>query len=260
MSDARPGVSAFENHPAGERVEGEAVREHVARIFRNSPDLAFRARHIYVRDGLVVNEWTAIGDARCGGRSSGTAIDVLPDRDGLIDRKAPDGSSSPAAITAPMPPARGLRRNPRLRAPTRDRRSLRRPCEDATARDGVEQRLHEPGLHVDACRARAISDSATSVITASTRFAPAPSGYSALPAARQLGVAAADRDEARSFRADRWRLGGARFEPVNADVCSVRDSTSKEPPASRLLADSATPCARRRGDADRGMSAALLEE
>ena len=49
----------FENHTAGERAEGEAVRDHIARIFENWPDLAFTGRRVYAGDGFVVNEWTA---------------------------------------------------------------------------------------------------------------------------------------------------------------------------------------------------------
>ena len=49
----------FENHTAGERAEGEAVREHIGSIFETWPDIAFATRRLYVRDGLVVQEWTA---------------------------------------------------------------------------------------------------------------------------------------------------------------------------------------------------------
>ncbi len=49
----------FENHTAGERAEGEAVREHIAGIFAAWPDLRFSARRLYLRDDLVVQEWTA---------------------------------------------------------------------------------------------------------------------------------------------------------------------------------------------------------
>ena len=49
----------FENHTAGERAEGEAVREHIGSIFETWPDITFATRRLYVRDGLVVQEWTA---------------------------------------------------------------------------------------------------------------------------------------------------------------------------------------------------------
>jgi steroid delta-isomerase-like uncharacterized protein len=76
----------FENHTAGERAEGEKAREHIAQIFQNWPDLRFRARRIYVRDGLVVNEWTATA-SKDGKRLEWDGIDVFPFEDGLIKRK-----------------------------------------------------------------------------------------------------------------------------------------------------------------------------
>lgn len=76
----------FENHTAGERAEGENAREHIAQIFRNTPDLRFRARRIYVREGLVVNEWTASA-TREGRAVEWDGIDVFPIENGLIKRK-----------------------------------------------------------------------------------------------------------------------------------------------------------------------------
>jgi ketosteroid isomerase-like protein len=76
----------FENHTAGERAEGEEAREHIAQILRNWPDLRFRARRIYVRDGLVVNEWTATA-TKDGKRLEWDGIDVFPFEGGLIKRK-----------------------------------------------------------------------------------------------------------------------------------------------------------------------------
>jgi steroid delta-isomerase-like uncharacterized protein len=76
----------FENHTAGERAEGEAARSHIAEIFRNTPDLAFAGRRLYVRDGLVVSEWTA--SATRDGRSvEWDGVDVFPIENGLIKRK-----------------------------------------------------------------------------------------------------------------------------------------------------------------------------
>ena len=49
----------FENHTAGERAEGEAVRGHIGSIFETWPDISFEARRPYCREGLVVQEWTA---------------------------------------------------------------------------------------------------------------------------------------------------------------------------------------------------------
>src|SRR3954449_9003991 len=49
----------FHNHTAGESAEGEAARDHIGSIFRTWPDIEFSTRRLYVRDGLVVQEWTA---------------------------------------------------------------------------------------------------------------------------------------------------------------------------------------------------------
>jgi steroid delta-isomerase-like uncharacterized protein len=89
----------FENHTAGERAEGEAAREHIGSIFETWPDIAFSTRRLYVRDGLVVQEWTATathasemrrGDlvaAPTGKTISWNGLDVIPFEDGLVKRK-----------------------------------------------------------------------------------------------------------------------------------------------------------------------------
>ncbi len=76
----------FENHTRGVRVEGEAARAHIVAIFRNAPDLAFRGRRLYVRDGLVVNEWTASATLD-GRRAEWDGVDVIPIENGLLKRK-----------------------------------------------------------------------------------------------------------------------------------------------------------------------------
>jgi steroid delta-isomerase-like uncharacterized protein len=76
----------FENHTAGERAEGAAVREHIAEIFHNWPDLSFRSRRLYAREGLVVSEWTALA-TREGKELEWDGIDVFPIEDGKIKRK-----------------------------------------------------------------------------------------------------------------------------------------------------------------------------
>jgi ketosteroid isomerase-like protein len=81
-----PGM-VFENHTAGERVEGDDVGPHLARIFENWPDLTFRGRRLYARDGLVVNEWTAAATDGDGRRLEWDGIDVFPFESGLILRK-----------------------------------------------------------------------------------------------------------------------------------------------------------------------------
>jgi steroid delta-isomerase-like uncharacterized protein len=89
----------FENHTAGERAEGEEVSEHIARIFRAWPDIEFRTRRLYVREGLIVQEWTAAathstelrrGELRAppsGRRVEWDGMDVIPVEHGLVKRK-----------------------------------------------------------------------------------------------------------------------------------------------------------------------------
>jgi taurine dehydrogenase small subunit len=81
-----PGM-VFANHTAGEVVEGDAVREHIGRIFANWPDLAFTGRRLYARDGLVVSEWTARATDRDGRVLEWDGVDVFPFENGLILRK-----------------------------------------------------------------------------------------------------------------------------------------------------------------------------
>ena len=89
----------FENHTAGERAEGEQVREHIAAIFEGWPDIEFTTRRLYVRDDLVVQEWTAgathnrelrrgeLVAPPSGKRIEWDGMDVIPFEDGLVKRK-----------------------------------------------------------------------------------------------------------------------------------------------------------------------------
>jgi steroid delta-isomerase-like uncharacterized protein len=89
----------FANHTAGESATGAEVREHIASIFASWPDLKFETRRLYVREGLVVQEWTATathsnvmrrGDLEApptGKAISWDGIDSIPFEDGLIKRK-----------------------------------------------------------------------------------------------------------------------------------------------------------------------------
>ncbi len=89
----------FENHTAGERAEGPEALEHIGRIFAAWPDIAFTTRRLYVREDLVVQEWTAtathVSELRrgdlvappSGRRIEWKGMDVIPFEDGLIKRK-----------------------------------------------------------------------------------------------------------------------------------------------------------------------------
>jgi steroid delta-isomerase-like uncharacterized protein len=89
----------FANHTAGESATGEDVREHIASIFATWPDLRFETRRLYVREGLVVQEWTATathsnvmrrGDLEVqptGKTISWDGIDSIPFEAGLVKRK-----------------------------------------------------------------------------------------------------------------------------------------------------------------------------
>jgi steroid delta-isomerase-like uncharacterized protein len=93
-----PGM-VFENHTAGERAEGSQVREHIASIFAAWPDIAFATRRLYVREELVVQEWTASAThasemrrgelvaPASGKRIEWDGMDIIPFEDGLIKRK-----------------------------------------------------------------------------------------------------------------------------------------------------------------------------
>jgi len=86
----------FENHTAGERAEGGAVRDHIAAIFANSPDLAFATRSLYATPEVAVCEWTATA-TRDGRSVSWPGVDVFPLRDGRIARKDVYSGSGRAA-------------------------------------------------------------------------------------------------------------------------------------------------------------------
>ena len=89
----------FHNHTAGESAEGEEVRGHLASIFGTWPDIRFETRRLYVRDGLVVQEWTATathantmrrGDLVAeptNRKISWDGLDVIPFENGLVKRK-----------------------------------------------------------------------------------------------------------------------------------------------------------------------------
>jgi steroid delta-isomerase-like uncharacterized protein len=89
----------FENHTAGERAEGSGALTHIAGIFEAWPDIEFNARRMYVRENLVVQEWTATathvkplsrGDLVAepsGKRIEWNGMDVIPFEHGKVKRK-----------------------------------------------------------------------------------------------------------------------------------------------------------------------------
>ena len=89
----------FANHTAGESATGEEVREHIGSIFTTWPDIEFSTRRLYLRDGLVVQEWTASathantmrrGDLVAeptGSRIEWDGLDVIPFENGQVKRK-----------------------------------------------------------------------------------------------------------------------------------------------------------------------------
>ncbi len=89
----------FANHTAGESAQGEDVRGHIAAIFESWPDIHFETERLYVRDGLVAQEWIATAThtrtmrrgeivAEPTGRTVRWAgADVIPFENGLVKRK-----------------------------------------------------------------------------------------------------------------------------------------------------------------------------
>ena len=89
----------FENHTAGESARGDEVREHIGAIFKSWPDIHFETRRLYVRDGVVTQEWTATATHSntmrrgelvaepTGKQVEWRGVDVIPFEDGLIKRK-----------------------------------------------------------------------------------------------------------------------------------------------------------------------------
>jgi steroid delta-isomerase-like uncharacterized protein len=92
--------SVFENHVTGDvNVGREEIGRAIDGIFAVFPDLAFETRRAYVREDLVVQEWTARGTHEGPMTRSGIEVqptgrkveykgmDVIPIRDGLVARK-----------------------------------------------------------------------------------------------------------------------------------------------------------------------------
>jgi steroid delta-isomerase-like uncharacterized protein len=92
--------SVFENHTSGGSAVGrEAIRRMVEGVFATFPDLHFEGRRVYVREDLVVLEWTATATFAnaitrngrtyppSGKKISWIGMDVVPMRGGLVARK-----------------------------------------------------------------------------------------------------------------------------------------------------------------------------
>lgn len=92
--------SVFCNHTSGgEAVGHDAIRRIVSGVFRTFPDIHFELRRLYVRDDLVVQEWTASATHRnpvkyknvtlepTGKTIRWDGMDVIPIRAGLVARK-----------------------------------------------------------------------------------------------------------------------------------------------------------------------------
>lgn len=92
--------SVFENHTSGGKAVGKpAIRAILKGVFATFPDIRFDARRTYVRDGLVIQEWTAAATLAIaytsggvtvqptGKRISWNGVDVIPFTGNLVARK-----------------------------------------------------------------------------------------------------------------------------------------------------------------------------
>ncbi len=89
----------FANHTAGESASGEEVRGHIGSIFATWPDIAFASQRLYVREGIVTQEWKASATHAnrmtrgnlvaepTGRRIEWEGIDAIPFEQGLVKRK-----------------------------------------------------------------------------------------------------------------------------------------------------------------------------
>ena len=92
--------SIFENHVTGDvNVGREQIEKAITGIFAVFPDLSFEGRRQYIREDLVVQEWTARGTQKGTMTRGGVEVeptgkhveykgmDVIPIEDGLVARK-----------------------------------------------------------------------------------------------------------------------------------------------------------------------------
>ena len=92
--------SVFENHVTGDvNIGREQIGRAIGGIFAVFPDLSFETRRQYIREDLVVQEWTARGTHEgtmlrsgidvppTGQKVEYKGVDVIPIRDGMVARK-----------------------------------------------------------------------------------------------------------------------------------------------------------------------------
>jgi steroid delta-isomerase-like uncharacterized protein len=92
--------SVFENHVTGDlNIGREQIGNAIRGIFAVFPDLNFEGRRQYIREDLVVQEWTARGTQEGAMTRGGVQVeptgkkveykgmDVIPIEDGLVARK-----------------------------------------------------------------------------------------------------------------------------------------------------------------------------
>lgn len=92
--------SVFCNHTSGgEAIGRDAIRKIITSVFETFPDIHFDLRRLYVRDDLIVQEWTAIATHSnpitynnktlhpTGKRIQWNGMDILPIRNGQVARK-----------------------------------------------------------------------------------------------------------------------------------------------------------------------------
>jgi steroid delta-isomerase-like uncharacterized protein len=92
--------SVFENHVTGDvNVGRDQIGKAIRGIFGVFPDLSFEGRRQYIREDLVVQEWTARGTQQgtmtrggvelppTGKRVEYKGMDVIPIENGLVARK-----------------------------------------------------------------------------------------------------------------------------------------------------------------------------
>ena len=91
--------SVFCNHTCGGEATGhKAIRQIINGVFETFPDIHFNLRRFYVRDDLVVQEWTATATPShpvsyknealqpTGKTIKWNGMDIIPWRNGLVAR------------------------------------------------------------------------------------------------------------------------------------------------------------------------------